>query len=251
MSAYHNFYSYMEAAAKWETLSSELSDNRGLSKASTHFAETLVDACLSRTREIAAHEPIFRARIMPLDHAFDPEPLPLDEMSAPPVNTSGRLSSEDASVFYGALETHTAVAEVRPWPTARITVAEFRTVVPTSCIDLVQDEDSSEAQATLRNWARFIFSRPMYPTDSNAYRGTQCISKLMREAGVAGVVYESRLRMNGTNIALFRNDGVLAKSAILYEVAAVEYSTLALAPEDGRPTGSLSAIGRIVRGHKA
>jgi len=60
-------------------------------------------------------------------------------MGAPPLGkaSSGRINPEGISYLYLADSPGTAIAEVRPWKRARISVATFKTTRPINVVSLL------------------------------------------------------------------------------------------------------------------
>jgi RES domain-containing protein len=174
---------------------------------------------------------LFRARIMPLRQKEDTEPLPLSEMGAPPTSKAvqGRINPDGIACFYAALDPNTAIAEVRPWNTARVTVAQFTTKIQLDVLDLTGQLAGIERTHAVW-WIAEVISRPVYRDDRHAYLGTQYLSERVKAEGVAGLSYGSSMYPTGTNVALYSEYGLLPKSTSLHQVMSVVYETIQLAP---------------------
>src|SRR5947209_8314903 len=111
--------------------------NRHVPNDAAYFTQ-LFERCLRCASELPAGSCLSRARIMPPEKETEPEPLPITEMGQPPreLTPDGRVNPAGIPCFYAALEGETAIAELRPWPRARITVATFDTAGPFKVLDL-------------------------------------------------------------------------------------------------------------------
>lgn len=221
---------WLRASIAWDNLVSEFAYRGELSAQSAEFTAAIVDASIRREITLPQGSIVYRARSMPVDRAFDTEPLDLSEMGAPPAERAGhnRLSETGESTFYGALEPDTAIAEVRPWVTARVSIAKFEGTKSLRLVDFTQDED--ERLFDHADWSGWIMSRPVHQDDTDSYLGTQLIAARLKAAGFDGVLYRSRLSEGGTNVALFDGAVLNPVSAELREVTRVEYNTTVLTP---------------------
>jgi RES domain-containing protein len=147
-------------------------------------------------------------------------------MGAPPANVSsaGRLNPKGISFFYSALEESTAVAEVRPWTMARLSVANFLTSEPIEVLDLTGARADIDLLPSVR-FAAYMISRPVHRDDPFAYVGTQHLAQSLKSSGVKGLLYNSLLKPGGTNLALFAEGGLTGVSVALHEVTSVTYRT--------------------------
>lgn len=186
----------------------------------------------------------FRARI------GEPGMLELfhpDNMGAPPRGKagSGRINPEGISYLYLADSPDTAIAEVRPWKGARISVATFTTTKPLNIVSFSagdsMNEDISEAdleKAELRDDAidmingailkALYFSSPAHHNDKYSYLASQYIAEIFKEHGVNGLEYNSVLHEGGTNTALFDVSSASCLKVDGYFVERVDYNTTRL-----------------------
>jgi RES domain-containing protein len=230
---YDDFESHLMAAIHWDNLGDALYAGRQLSEGTAKYVDDLVAACLTRRATLPMGSVLFRARIMPVQSQFDSEPLALSQMGAPPPEAAchGRLNPRGEPVFYGAMDPETALAEIRPWVQARVTVATFAATHELNVVDL--SRTGTEASSfDLGNWCSYILSRPIHRDDPVAYLSSQHLTRRLKAEGADGVIYSSRLKVRGVNIAVL-NEGMLeARSAELREVDEVTYSSVRLAPDD-------------------
>ena len=207
--------------------------NRHVPNDAAYFTE-LFSGCLKCESQLPAGSSLYRARIMPPEKEADTEPLPIIEMGQPPpeLTPDGRVNPAGIPCFYAALEDETAIAELRPWPRARITVATFTTAGPFKVLDL-RNTNSHVQEVRSVYWAAFMISRPVHRDDRFGYLGTQYLAERLKAAGARGLLYASTLRPGGTNVALFSDSGLKPIGTAYHEVATVTYRTARLRP---RPT---------------
>src|SRR5687768_8705152 len=119
LSLYHDAVQWMN----YEQIARE--DQRAA--AQLPYFQALVTEVMHSVRQLDASIRLFRARIHPVEHSDATEPLPLGGLRAPPLDrrSTGRLNRRDMFCLYTAMDPQTALAEVRPWMGARISVAEF------------------------------------------------------------------------------------------------------------------------------
>src|SRR5689334_15200160 len=112
-------------AVEWINLTSALRDGEPIP--APEYWESVVHGVLGSRFQAPIGWEIYRARLMPVEMELHTEPLPGESMGPPPIDraTAGRLNPLGIPFFYGALDRETAMAEVRPWRKARISVARF------------------------------------------------------------------------------------------------------------------------------
>lgn len=230
----------MSEAVAWLNLESALRDGEPTPDA--RFLEALVaDALLHEVQESPGWK-IYRARIMPLSRELDVEPLLGPEMRPPSelLATAGRANAKGVPYFYGALEPDTAVAEMRPWRGARVSVAQFISTQPLKLVDL-SGTASHVPQGRLTSWAGFMMGRPVHREDEAGYLATQLMATRMRAIGVEGLLYSSAMRPEGVNAVLFSDAKLECKYRDLYDVLDVSHKTTLL--WDGqKPDGGWTPI---------
>jgi len=166
-------------------------------------------------------------------------PYPSDEMGAPPADRcpSGRANSRGIPVLYTASDIATAVAEIRPWKGAPVTVADVILNNGARVVDLVDipglespfgrenlkaDLDSLEMLGALGHQ----LSQPVAPTDAELeYVPTQYLAELIRHSGYDGIRYPSALGP-GANVVLFDPTSATIANARLVRVTNVVYTTM-------------------------
>ncbi len=218
----------LRQAVAWNNLSDALRDN--LPPPDPRFWFSLVSEAISRRRTMPVGQTIERARLMPPEHEANVTgPYAVSEMGPPPPERAAvaRLSRKGVPVFYGALSFDAAVAEMRPWARARITVATFRTTSIVEVVDLTSGERTAPNTPTLQ-YLVFLLGRPVHHEDPSGYLASQKLADEVRDAGCAGIVYDSSLAPGGTNVMLFSAANLAAETSALYGVNGVEYRTTML-----------------------
>lgn len=160
-------------------------------------------------------------------------------MPRPDRATEGRVNPEGLPCLYCAMEEDTAVSECRPGLGSYVSVARFRPVRPLRIVDCTVDdpgwtlnyytgcEEPSPKEREMAVWGsvNFAFSEPVTRSDDVAdYAPTQVIAEVFRNCGYDGIVYESRLRDEGKNVALFDLGAATFLSCRLYQVDGVQLS---------------------------
>lgn len=214
------------AAVDWLNYEQSLREtNRDAPSDPQYFAD-LIRGCLKCGYTLPVESTLFRSRIMPPEQQTDTEPFGVTEMGAPPreLASAGRLNPEGVSFLYSALEENTAVAEVRPWIMARLSVAKFLTTESIDVLDLTGTRVDFDLPPSVR-FAAYMISRPVHRDDASAYLGTQYLAQGLRSKGVKGLLYSSLLNPGGANLALFAEHRLTGVSVALHEVRSVTYDT--------------------------
>lgn len=206
----------------------------------------LHDGVLSRlVREIPASTVVYRARLGSEEDASAPKPMPRPEkeMGAPPyhlIRHGGRANPPGIRVLYAALEQETAVAEIRPWVGAYVTVAECALRKSLRLIDFSDsrrlalgspfghvDLDAELDLAATLHVVGEKMAEPMGPeTREIDYVPTQYVADVIQAAGYDGVMYGSALAEGGRNVVVFDPDKVEVQSTYLVRVSKVQYTSV-------------------------
>jgi RES domain-containing protein len=128
-------------------------------------------------------------------------------------SAEGRVNPTGIPCLYLATHEETAVAEVRPWIRAYVSLGRFVTNRELRLINCTTDEGSSRIyfeepgpeERERENWRHIdrAFALPVSRTDESAeYVPTQILAELFRQEGFDGVGYRSAVGP-GHNIALF------------------------------------------------
>lgn len=144
------------------------------------------------------------------------------EIGPPPIGkaASGRMNAQGISVFYGALHSDTAVAEVRPPVGSDVVVARFEILRPLRVLDitalkqiLIRMSYFDPDHGPLLERVEFLkelsgrIARPAMPEREHVdYLVTQVIADyLAAEHGLDGLIFPSVQRKDGVNIVLFHH----------------------------------------------
>jgi hypothetical protein len=182
---------------------------------------------------------------------------PAKDLAPPPSSNAkaGRMNPEGVSVFYGALDVKTCLAEMRSSIGGHIVTAEFQTTHPLKVVDFrrlekawgkqlsyFQSDYRSQAgrRVFLRRLHRLI-SEPIVPGHESEYLITQVLAEYLghvREKSFDGLLFRSTQRENGTNVVLFPKkyadpDSLLirfslrfiAKTERIHRTRGIEYDT--------------------------
>lgn len=147
--------------------------------------------------------------------------------------SEGRVNPKGIPCIYLSDNQDTALAEVRPWIGATISLGRFELLRDARVIDFSADngghsiflrepppEKREEAVWRAINRA---FSRPVTPSDRHAdYVSTQILGELFKAANYDGIVFKSSCS-EGHNVALFNIDSVRLLGAALFEAKGLKY----------------------------
>lgn len=228
--------------AKWHYLRDELAHRRRFFSdgarelfdqllegvADLKFSDKDTDQWLPVVNQLPVGTEVFRARVVRSDselRAF--VEAPSRELGAPlPENApAGRMNAAGIAVFYGALDSDSCLAEMRPALGGRVLVGEFRTTRVLRVLDFRRLEaarlaelsyfDSKYAEqrerlAFLRRLHALI-SRPVAPGHEDEYLITQTLTEYLAHVHrptFDGVIFQSVQRQGGANMVLFGLDGL-------------------------------------------
>jgi hypothetical protein len=137
----------------------------------------------------------------------------------------GRANPKGIAYLYVSSHRERAMAEVRPWIGAYVSVAELSVVRDLRLVNCTED---SERQVYLgepppERWDEEVrqdidnaFSQPVVPTDEVPdYVPTQVLAEFFKVSGFDGVAYRSALG-KGHNIVLFDPEGAQLRACGLY-----------------------------------
>lgn len=181
---------------------------------------------------------LYRARL-----GSKPPSLPYDlnDMKSPPPEKAGagRANPAGISFLYLSDSIETAIAEVRPWKGAKVTVAEFSLLQDIEIADLTKKISLSTPFGLSDLAARIddyqllrylgkILSTPVDPKRSDVeYAPSQYLTELIRHLGYKGIVYPSAMA-SGKNIVLFEEQWTNPYQARLYEIEDITYESKTL-----------------------
>ena len=184
-----------------------------------------------RIATISPEETFYRARI---NSPGQNEPYPISQMGAPPQGTasSGRINPEGMSYLYLADYPTTAIAEVRPWKGAVVSVGTFRSTRQVHVASLMPPNTVLESAEISEHGMGLVaglilemlyFSTPAHRDDRLSYLPTQYIASKFKKAGMSGVQFGSVLHEGGVNTAIFETDAFVCEAVNCFEVKGVKY----------------------------
>ncbi|MEY9562270.1 RES family NAD+ phosphorylase [Sinorhizobium fredii] len=158
--------------------------------------------------------------------------------------SEGRVNPRGIAYLYLAADKETAIAEVRPWSGALVSVGAFETKRDLKLVDCARHHGKigswgylldipleewnslSQTQIDEAVWADIdnAFSLPVGPGDEFVhYIPTQIIAEQFVADGFDGIVYKSALSEKGYNVALFRLADADLQRNHLFTVTSVKY----------------------------
>jgi RES domain-containing protein len=167
-----------------------------------------------KTKHLNVADVFFRARI---NNPEQTNPFANDEMGAPPkgLPASGRINPEGISYLYVAKTSETAIAEVRPWRGAIVTIAMVEIQHACKIVSLNMSSPGAREGApksleqitkgiiTEQVLRQMYFSAPAHINDRLAYLPSQYLAELIKAKDIDGIEYQSVLNPGGVNVALF------------------------------------------------
>jgi hypothetical protein len=170
---------------------------------------------------------------------FWAEDVPFDLERMKPMRNAaheGRVNPKGIPCLYLSTDRDTAMAEVRPWMGAKISVGCFRTTKDLTVLDLTANHDAALTPDTLFKtsppadviqavWTLVdkAFSKPITDDAFTAeYAPTQIIADMFSRHGMDGLYYRSRVGA-GLNVALFDLDSANVISTHLFSTKTVVY----------------------------
>lgn len=142
----------------------------------------------------------------------------------------GRANPEFISYLYLAEDPHTAISEIAPIPTSIISVALFKLTDSLRLIDL----SSKQGNQYSNNYGKLLYyiSRSFSSTAKNVgdYYITQYISEYIKNLGYDGIIFNSSICPEKSNLVLFYADKVKAIGSELYKVGSVKTTSYKIFP---------------------
>lgn len=220
------------------------------------FVHNIGQLSIGQQRTFKKGRTFFRARIGPSRTIRNINPknrktlMPIEaykgkDMQAPPPekNRSGRANARGIRCLYLADSTVSAIAEVRPWKGALVSIVEYELTKDIRIVDLRNSSSPSipliwalmsnvanEGKLIEYMWAEISqeFAIPISPEDSDwDYVPTQFLAETFIKFGGGGIAYRSAMSdTRGFNLALF--DEKLVKqhpqNAVLKDIRGVKYN---------------------------
>lgn len=172
---------------------------------------------------------VYRARI-DVSSTYGLNGFPIEEMGAPTfdVASEGRINPMGMSYLYCSSEAKTAISEVRPCASAKVTVAEGE--VKSDCkIIMFQKSyyegngDLTDHQTLFEISVNSLFTGRHTPQNRIGYLPSQYLAEYIKRKGFHGISYVSSLAKRGNNIALFYPELVQFQKTEVFKVQEVEY----------------------------
>lgn len=173
-------------------------------------------------REIPIGTKIFRARkVDSFESAIKIAQDPQKELSPPPTIRAqqGRMNAKGVSVFYGALDTETCIAEMRSSIGNYLVLGAFTPIKALRILDFKRLESVASKISYFQPDAKFQFMRsnflanlhslisaPVVSGNEDEYLITQVLAEYLayvRDSNFDGISFESTQRHGGTNIIIF------------------------------------------------
>ena len=162
---------------------------------------------------------IFRARWFGAPHDIEKVfENPGDALGPPPeAKKSGRMSSNNQHVFYGAEEKETAIAEIRPPVGSYVAVGRFNVIKDVILFDVTKFDElykHSELKITTNQYEFLTclpnrVSFPIFPDNTHEYLMTQSLVCYIKSKfkNIHGIRYDSsQTGYRGNNIMLFESN---------------------------------------------
>jgi RES domain-containing protein len=154
--------------------------------------------------------------------------------------SEGRANPKGAPILYTATEAQTAVAEVRPWVGAYVSVAVLELQRDVTVVNCTEDDQRiviyrDDAQIKPEERAKQVwrdidraFAQPYDPADQTvaAYAPTQVIAEFFRGKGLEGIAYRSAMGGAGHNLALYDPSVAEVVKCDLVQIKAVRFDYL-------------------------
>lgn len=228
----------LEEISKWEEFCTQVKEERrytiffkteeeGPDEDSHDLGKFLRDVARAMEEHLTQYiEPdtqIYRARRKQSDQPFGHK-----DLTSPPRKNAlnSRMSPAGISVFYGALDGDTALAEVRPGLQDQVAIAQFKARKHLRVLDFSQIPPS-ESPFSEEYWfgfeefirpflSRFSedIARPIRPEDSPVeYTPTQIFSEFIRVfLNINGILYRSSMRPGGVCTVFFEGPEISCES---------------------------------------
>lgn len=186
------------------------------------------DAVIVEAGKDKSLKSLYRARVFQSESKLKEALMRPDQQIGPPGSefaTAGRMNARGISVFYGAIELKTALAELRPPVGSDVVIGRFDIIKDVQLLNVdalaaIEVGGSIFDQSYIQKLARAKFlsslshriTRPIMPDDElSEYLVTQAIADfLATELKLDGIIYRSAQAKGGTNVALFHHASKVA-----------------------------------------
>jgi hypothetical protein len=186
---------------------------------------------------------LYRARVFQSESKLKEALMHPDHHIGPPASTlatPGRMNARGISIFYGAKEPKTALAELRPPVGSDVAIGRFDFIKDVRLLDMnalaaveVTGSIFDSSYKPRLERAKFLSSlsrritRPILPDDElSEYLVTQAIADfLATELKLDGVIYRSAQAKGGTNVALFHHAAQVAPHVLSEGTTVTAYTS--------------------------
>jgi hypothetical protein len=219
------------------------------SKAANSFLEEILASCATRKLTVPQKRIFWRARLGCEErevtdvedgdlHVTHIEERPHGRDGMKPIRnwqSEGRANPRGIPYLYLATERDTALAEVRPWIGAAISVARLEVKRDLNVIDCSKHHAMDAWMSVILDnkrpredgiWVAIdrAFATPVSKDEeSRDYIPTQIIAELFKSEGCDGIVYKSLLSGDGYNLALFNLDDASVVHCALIKVGSISF----------------------------
>lgn len=160
----------------------------------------------------------------------------ITEMGMPPIEKTknNRANPIGIRYLYTATSVETAIAEVRPWKSALISIAHLEVVSKLSLVNLTSipymenpfEYQDIKQEVEIRSLLRKLSSQMAEPIDPGSedieYIPTQYLSELIKQFGFDGIMFRSSLGKE-VNVVLFNESKVKFLGVSLYRVSNIHH----------------------------
>ena len=218
------------------------------SRGASNFLDEVPASCANRKLIIPKKRIYWRARVgckyetitdvnPDITVVYDEErPYSATEMKPiPKWEIEGRANPRGIPHLYLATTRDTALAEVRPWIGATISVAQFEVRRDLNVIDCSKHHSIKGISDIFSDHTRpredgiwiaidRAFATPISRNDeSKDYIPTQIIAELFKSTGYDGIVFKSLLSVDGFNLALFNLNDADVVHCALFKAASINF----------------------------
>jgi hypothetical protein len=158
-------------------------------------------------------------------------------------DSEGRANPRGIPFLYMASTRDTALAEVRPWIDAQISIARLRLNTDAKIVDCSQHHAKGDIGKVIldRTLSRIdgvwlaidqAFAKPVGKDDeARSYIPTQIIAELFKSKGYDGIGYKSVLQEDGFNLVMFDLNIVEVIQTQLCKAESLKYEFISTSPE--------------------
>lgn len=152
----------------------------------------------------------------------------------PPTNDfigDGRANPSYIKYLYTAEDAYTAVAEVRPYLSSTVSLAEIKINEKLTVADFSVEgiHNMTGLAECLMFYLMKDFSRPS-ESDKKNYIPTQYVSEYIKTLGLDGIRFSSSLHSKGRNVTIFNYDNCQPINSKLFEIRDICFEVKAIAP---------------------